>query len=30
MPDIIWNYCVIPSMRNLTTELRSLKVKKVV
>jgi len=30
MPDIIWNYCVIQSMRNLTTELHSLKVKKVV
>jgi len=30
MPDIIWNFSVIPSMRNLTTELLSLKVKKVV
>ena len=30
MPDRIWNYCVILSMRNLTTELSDLKVKKVV
>ena len=30
MPDRIWIYCVILSMRNLTTELSDLKVKKVV
>jgi len=30
MPDIIWNYCVIQSTRNFTTELHSLREKKVV
>jgi len=30
MPDIIWNYCVILSVRNVTTELCVLKVKRVV
>jgi len=30
MPDIIWNYCVILSMRSVTTQLCVLKVKRVV
>ena len=30
MSDRIWNYCVILRMRNLTTELCDLKIKKIV
>jgi len=30
MPDRIWNYCAILRMRNVTTELCDLKVKKIV